>query len=73
LIEHIDIKHGTGKKQNRGAKIWQGADDTRTGGKYVPVMKKNKNEPVEVQNAKWLASKERKMAAKEAAEQSASL
>jgi hypothetical protein len=36
-------------------------------------MKKNKNEPVEVQNAKWLASKERKMAAKEAAEQSASL
>ncbi|KAJ5386510.1 hypothetical protein N7509_009051 [Penicillium cosmopolitanum] len=73
LTEHIDIKHGTGKKQNRGAKVWQGADDTRTGGKYVPVMKKTRNEPVEVQNAKWLASKERKMAAKEAAEQSASL
>lgn len=72
LIEQMESKQGSGKKQSRGVKIWQGAEDTRTGGKYVPVMKKSRNEPVEVQNARWLASKQRKMAAKEAAEQSIS-
>ena len=72
LLEHMDGMQGAGKKQNRGAKVWQGADDSRTGGKYVPVMKKSKNEPVDVQNARWLASKQRKMAAKEEAEKSVS-
>lgn len=72
LIEHMDGKQGAGKKQSRGAKVWLGADEARVGGRYIPVMQKSKNEPVEVQNAKWLASKERKMAAKEEATKSES-
>ncbi|KAJ5174575.1 uncharacterized protein N7482_000452 [Penicillium canariense] len=66
LVQDMEGKQGTSKKQSRGVKIWLGADEARIGGKYVPVMKKAKTEAVEVRNAKWLAAKQRKEANKEA-------
>jgi tRNA pseudouridine38/39 synthase len=64
-VQHLEGKQGTSKKQSRGVKVWLGADEARAGGKYVPVSEKTKTETVEVQNAKWLVSKERKTAVKE--------
>ncbi|EAW09889.1 pseudouridine synthase DEG1 [Aspergillus clavatus NRRL 1] len=49
------------EKQGRGQKVFYGANEPRMGGKYVPVMQKRKTDPVEVQNARWLASKQRKI------------
>lgn len=49
------------EKDNRGQKVFYGANEPRMGGKYVPVMQKRRTEPVEVQNARWLASKQRKV------------
>lgn len=63
-LQDMEGKAGSGKKQSRGAKIWLGADEARTGGRYTPVMQKNKMEPVETQNARWLVAKQRKTAAK---------
>lgn len=65
LTQQLDGMQGVSKKQSRGAKVWYGANEARVGGKYVPVMQKAKMDPVEVQNAKALALKRRKMAAKE--------
>ncbi|KAJ5103561.1 hypothetical protein N7532_004090 [Penicillium argentinense] len=67
-MDNIFGKQGLTKKQCRGAKVWLGSDEARVGGKYIPVMQKPKLDPVPVQNARWLASKQRKMAAKEEAE-----
>ncbi|KAJ5692920.1 hypothetical protein N7462_002343 [Penicillium macrosclerotiorum] len=64
LMQNMDGKQGSSKKKSRGAKVWLGANEARVGGNYVPVMKKNKLETVEVQNAKWLVAKERKTALK---------
>ncbi|KAA8646439.1 hypothetical protein EYZ11_000278 [Aspergillus tanneri] len=47
-------------KQNRGQKVFYGGNETRVGGKYIPVMQKRRNDPVEVQNARWRATKQRK-------------
>ncbi|RAK98242.1 pseudouridine synthase DEG1 [Aspergillus ibericus CBS 121593] len=49
------------ERKNRGKKIFVGANESRTGGFYVPVMQKRKTELVEVQNARWLAAKQRRM------------
>ncbi|OJZ89351.1 hypothetical protein ASPFODRAFT_42552 [Aspergillus luchuensis CBS 106.47] len=49
------------ERKNRGKKIFVGSNEARTGGYYVPVMQKRKTELVEVQNARWLAAKQRKM------------
>lgn len=65
LVQQLDGKQGVSKKQSRGAKVWHGANEARVGGKYVPVMQKSKMDTVEVQNARGLALKQRKMAAKE--------
>ncbi|PYH97367.1 pseudouridine synthase [Aspergillus ellipticus CBS 707.79] len=48
------------ERKNRGQKIFLGANHSKTGGDYIPVMHKRKTELVEVQNARWLASKQRK-------------
>ncbi|KAJ5481327.1 Pseudouridine synthase ITruA [Penicillium sp. IBT 31633x] len=69
-VERIDsqwLNSGFSKRSNRGAKIWQGANDTVVGGKYVPVNEKAKMETVEVQNAKGLITKQRRLAKGEAA------
>ncbi|KAJ5792709.1 uncharacterized protein N7503_008687 [Penicillium pulvis] len=68
VIKDMEGKNGTGKKSSRGAKIWLGDNDHRIGGKYLPVFQKGRTELVEVQNAKWLAAKQRKLALKEEAE-----
>ncbi|KAJ5888569.1 hypothetical protein N7495_008610 [Penicillium taxi] len=73
LVQNMDGKQGTSKKQSRGAKVWLGANDARVGGQYVPVSHKSKMQSVEDQNAKWLVSRQRKLvreqeAAKNAAE-----
>lgn len=62
MIQDMDGKAGSGKKKSRGAKVWLGADEARLGGKYVPVMRKQKMETVDVQNARWLVTKQRKIA-----------
>jgi tRNA pseudouridine38/39 synthase len=67
LVTKMDGKQGAGKKQSRGAKIWLGGDEARTGGRYVPVLQKAKTEAVDVRNAKWLEAKQRKNAIKAAA------
>lgn len=48
------------EKRHRGQKVFVGSDEPRLGGKYVPVMQKRKMDSVEVQNARWLATKQRK-------------
>lgn len=48
------------EKKHRGQRVFIGADEGRIGGKYIPVMQKKKMDPVEVQNARWLAGKQRK-------------
>ncbi|PWY92091.1 pseudouridine synthase [Aspergillus heteromorphus CBS 117.55] len=48
------------ERKNRGQKIFFGANHSKTGGDYIPVMQKRKTELVEVQNARWLAAKQRK-------------
>lgn len=68
-VENMDDKWGnpgSSKKANRGAKIWYGANDCNVGGKYVPVNEKVKMETVEVQNAKGLQAKQRRLARIEA-------
>ncbi|KAJ5735297.1 uncharacterized protein N7483_000422 [Penicillium malachiteum] len=67
IIDHMDGKRGSGKKTSRGAKVWLGDNDARVGGRYVPVSKKGRTEPVEVQNARWMVSKQRKLARKQEA------
>ncbi|KAJ5749267.1 uncharacterized protein N7511_010963 [Penicillium nucicola] len=61
------LNHGNSKKSNKGAKIWVGGNETRPHGKYVPVNEKGKMDTVEVQNARGLVSKQRKLASKEEA------
>ncbi|KAK4861733.1 hypothetical protein LT330_003768 [Penicillium expansum] len=58
---------GDSKRANRGAKIWYGGNETVVGGKYIPVDEKSKMQTVEVQNAKGLVTKQRRLAKIEAA------
>ena len=48
------------EQQKRSQKVFYGANEPRLGGQYIPVMQKRKTDPVEVQNARWLAAKQRK-------------
>jgi tRNA pseudouridine38/39 synthase len=69
-IEQMDSKWktaGFSKRTNRGSKIWYGGNEADIGGKYIPVNQKPKMESVEVQNAKGLRAKQRRMARSEAA------
>lgn len=47
-------------RRHKGQKVFVGSEEPRIGGKYIPVMEKRKMDTVEVQNARWRASKERK-------------
>ncbi|KAL9114060.1 MAG: hypothetical protein Q9227_001832 [Pyrenula ochraceoflavens] len=44
-------------KRPRSQRIFDGREEPKLTGKYVPVLQKPRLEPVEVQNTKWLASK----------------
>lgn len=48
------------KKQLRSQRLFLGGNEAKPAGSYVPVLQKPKLEPVEVQNAKYLASQKRK-------------
>ncbi|KAL2818931.1 pseudouridine synthase [Aspergillus granulosus] len=50
----------------RGKKVFNGANEAKIGGKYIPLMQKRKIEAVEVLNSRYLAAKQRKMEGKEA-------
>ncbi|KAI9934313.1 hypothetical protein MW887_005387 [Aspergillus wentii] len=65
IISQGGFRQGSSAKQNRGQKLFTGGDEPRVGGKYIPVMQKRKVESVEVLNAKWLATKQRKIAKKQ--------
>lgn len=47
-------------KPFKSQKIFFGGDDGKLGGVYVPVMQKGRTATVEVQNARYLASRERR-------------
>ncbi|KAJ5092919.1 hypothetical protein N7456_008780 [Penicillium angulare] len=64
VFENMDGKQGSRKKSSRGVKVWLGDNDSRVGGKYIPVLKRDTTDLVTVQNAKWLANKQRKVAQK---------
>jgi tRNA pseudouridine38/39 synthase len=69
-IEDMNIKWktaGMSKRTNRGSKIWYGGNEADTGGNYIPVLEKPRMETVEVQNAKGLKAKQRRLARSEAA------
>ncbi|KAJ5924488.1 hypothetical protein N7466_008675 [Penicillium verhagenii] len=68
VIKNMEGKNGTGKKNSRGAKVWLGDNHVRVGGRYQPVWEKERTATVEVQNAKWLAGKQRKLALQKEAE-----
>ncbi|KAB8078914.1 pseudouridine synthase [Aspergillus leporis] len=59
-IVNGQIFDAKGEQQKRGQKVFYGANEPRTGGQYIPVMQKRKTDAVEVQNARWLAAKQRK-------------
>ncbi|KAB8230465.1 pseudouridine synthase DEG1 [Aspergillus alliaceus] len=59
-IVNGEVKGAKDEQQKRGQKVFYGANEPRTGGQYTPVMQKRKTDPVEVQNARWLAAKQRK-------------
>ena len=64
-VEDVDSKWQNAvysKRSSRGAKIWYGGNDTVVGGKYTPVDEKTKMQTVEVQNAKGLLTKQRRLA-----------
>lgn len=47
-------------KPSRSQKVFYGGNEAQKGGKYVAVMQRRKLDTVEVQNARYLASRERK-------------
>ncbi|KAJ9261456.1 hypothetical protein DTO212C5_8324 [Paecilomyces variotii] len=55
-------------KPSRSQKVFYGGNEARAGGKYVPVMKRRKLDAVEVQNARYLASRERRTERNQGAE-----
>ncbi|KAJ5790064.1 uncharacterized protein N7518_007075 [Penicillium psychrosexuale] len=70
-VENLDKqwqKAGYSKRGHRGAKVWCGGNDTVVGGKYIRVDEKGKMETVEVQNAKGLLTKQRRLARMEGAQ-----
>lgn len=68
IIQEMDSKQGAARKHARGAKVWMGANGSRTGGKYVPVLQKSTTDTVEARNARGLVTKQRKLARKQEAE-----
>jgi tRNA pseudouridine38/39 synthase len=54
------IRNEPPEKVHRSHKIFNGGDDGKLVGIYLPIMQKDKMDTVEVQNARYLASRERK-------------
>lgn len=60
--ENVDgNSHGKAEaRKPRSQRVFDGDDQARLAGKYIPVMKKRRMDTVEVQNAKYLAVKSRR-------------
>ncbi|KAL4931121.1 pseudouridine synthase DEG1 [Aspergillus undulatus] len=61
VIQNTDIKNFERERQVAVERIFNGGNGSITNGKYVPLMQKRKLDTVEVQNARYLAAKQRKM------------
>lgn len=63
LLDQLVSQGGNGHmtpsefKPPQSQKVFYGGNETRLGGKYIPVMERRKLDTVEVQNAKYLANK----------------
>ncbi|OJI99903.1 hypothetical protein ASPVEDRAFT_51197 [Aspergillus versicolor CBS 583.65] len=60
-VQEANIKNLEREKQSKVEKIFHGANEGKTGGKYVSLMQKRKMETVEVLNARWLTAKQRRI------------
>ncbi len=56
------------RDRQQSIRVFQGDDASRGRGKYVPIMKKERLEPVEVLNARWVEKKGVKRLLKESSE-----
>ncbi|KAE8149733.1 pseudouridine synthase [Aspergillus avenaceus] len=65
-IFDVDDETAQVARHHRGQRVFYGANEPKGGGPYVSVMQKRKGDLPAVQNARWLAAKQRKIAAKEA-------
>ncbi|KAL2855304.1 pseudouridine synthase [Aspergillus pseudoustus] len=65
--QFTNVKNVEREIRGRGKKVFNGANEAKIGGKYIPLMQKRKIEAVEVLNARYLAAKQRKMEGKEGA------
>ncbi|KAL4809980.1 pseudouridylate synthase 3 [Aspergillus unguis] len=60
-FQEKNMKDFEKEKQKKMPRVFQGANEGKANGKYVPLMQKRKMETVEVQNARWLAAKQRRI------------
>ncbi|KAL5336092.1 pseudouridine synthase [Aspergillus crustosus] len=66
VLGGANIKNIQREIQNKLQRVFVGGNEGKAGGKYVPLMQKRKIEAVEVLNARWLATKQRKLEASQA-------
>ncbi|KAL4921959.1 pseudouridine synthase [Aspergillus aurantiobrunneus] len=58
-LHEANIKNLEREKRNKVHKVFNGANEGSSRGKYFPLMQKRKMDPVEVQNARYLAKQRR--------------
>ena len=61
-VEHGPVKGSLTARPPRSQKVYTGGNEARGGGKYIPIMQKRKMDTVEMQNARYLANKDRRTA-----------
>ncbi|OXV08448.1 hypothetical protein Egran_03789 [Elaphomyces granulatus] len=65
ILEHGPVKGSLTARLPRSQKVYTGGNEARGGGKYISIMQKRKMDTVEMQNARYLANKERRTAVEE--------
>lgn len=64
VVQDEKLRNPELEKSTKGSKIYQGGDIAKVA-RHIPVMQIQKSQPVEVRNAKWLASRKEKQPKKE--------
>ncbi|KAL4965946.1 pseudouridine synthase DEG1 [Aspergillus stella-maris] len=59
-IQDNDIRNFEKERQVKVDKVFRGGEGALANGKYIPLMQKRKMDTVEVQNARYIAAKQRK-------------
>ncbi|KAL4794655.1 pseudouridine synthase [Aspergillus venezuelensis] len=59
-IQDNDIRNFEKERQAKVDKVFRGGEGALANGKYIPLMQKRKMDTVEVQNARYIAAKQRK-------------